>query len=226
VTDRNGTTRSRTRLLFAALAAVLGLSGAAGAEESRAVIGATITSDYILDGLSQTDGRPAFQPYLEVRFPRGFYVGAWMSNVDFGDGTDRIETDLYLGFRGAAGRLSYDLTYYRYYYDETGYCCDEVVARVEAPVHGPLSASAAYHSYLDGDYAVEAGLGLALPQDFLLSGSFKTDGIGETWTLGLSRDLTDALTADLRYHDASYADATIVLSLTWETGWDRLFGRR
>jgi uncharacterized protein (TIGR02001 family) len=217
---------ARLRISGAWLAAALTCAGAASAEQPRAFVGLTLTSDYILNGLSQTDGGPAIQPSLEVRFPRGFYLGAWLSNVDFGDDTDRIETDLYLGFRGTAGEFSYDFTLYRYYYDQTGYCCGEFVARLAAPIYGPLSGSAAYHSFLDGNYAIETGLGLSLPQDFRLSGTFKSDGLGETWTLGLSRPLTDTLRADLRYHDASYADSTVVLSLSWVAEWDDLFGGR
>ena len=217
---------ARARLSAACAAAALAFPGTAIADEPAAFVGLTLTSDYLLNARTQTRGGPAIQPSLEVRFPQGFYVGAWLSNVDFGDDTDRIETDLYLGFRGVAGDFSYDFTLYRYYYDQTGYCCGEFVARIGAPIYGPLSGFAAYHSFLDGNYAVETGLDLSLPQDFDLSGTFKSDGIGETWTLGLSRPLTDTLTADLRYHDASYADATIVLSLTWEAAWNDLFGGR
>ena len=201
-------------------------SGPAAAEQAKAYLGVTLTTDYILDGLSQTQGRPAVQPYLEVEFPPGFYIGAWLSNVDFGDGTDRIETDLYVGLRGEIGAFGYDVTLFQYYYDETGYCCGEFVAALDFPIYGPVYGSAAYHSFLNGTYAVEGGLGLSLPEDFDLTGTFKTDGIGDTWTIGLSRRLTDTLRADLRYHDASYAEATTTLSLSWDTEWDALFGRR
>jgi uncharacterized protein (TIGR02001 family) len=204
--------------------AILAMAGQAQAEEAQAFLGATITSDYILDGLSQTDGGPAFQPYLEVEFPPGFYVGAWMSNVDFGDDTDRIETDLYVGLRGDTAYFSYDFTYFRYYYDETGYCCGEFVAAFEFPIAGPVSGTAAYHSYLNGLYAVSGGLGIALPGEFELSGLYKSDTVEETWNIGVSRYLTDTVWAELRYHDASYADATTVVSLNWDARWNDIFG--
>jgi uncharacterized protein (TIGR02001 family) len=207
-------------------AALLAWAGAADAEEARAFVGATLTTDYVLDGLSQTRGDPALQPYLEVEFPSGLYVGAWLSNVDFGDGTDTIETDLYVGLRGRAGDLGFDVTLFQYFYDVTGYCCGELVAALDFPIFGAVSGSAAYHSFLDGNYAVEGGLGLALPYAFDVSGTYKTDSIGETWTIGLSRRLSDTLSADLRYHDASYADATTTFSLSWDTEWAALFGRR
>lgn len=206
------------------LGAVAAWAGQAHAQEAEAFLGATITSDYLLDGLSQTDGGPAFQPYLEVEFPPGFYVGAWMSNVDFGDGTDSIETDLYIGMRGDIRLFSYDLTYFRYYYDETGYCCGELMAEIGFPIYGPVSGTVAYQSYLNGLYAVSAGLGITLPEQFEVSGLYKTDGIEQTWNVGLSRDLTDTVRADLRYHDASYADGTVVVSLNWDARWNDIFG--
>ena len=204
--------------------AVATLAGHAHAEEPEAFLGATITSDYMLDGVSQTDGGPAFQPYLEVEFPPGFYVGAWMSNVDFGDGTDSVETDLYVGLRGETPYFSYDLTLFRYFYDETGNCCGEFVAAIDYPVYGPVSGTAAYHSYLNGLYAVSVGLDIALPGEFELSGIYKTDSVEETWNVGVSRYLTDTVWADLRYHDASYADGTAVVSLNWDARWNDVFG--
>lgn len=57
----------------------------------------TLTSDYLFNGVSQTQEDPALQAGLDWSSGTGFYVGAWGSNVDFGDGTD-IELDGYLGY--------------------------------------------------------------------------------------------------------------------------------
>ena len=201
-------------------------AGHVHAEEPRACVGATLTSNYLLDALTQTDDRPAFQRYLEVEFSPGFYVGAWLSNVDFGDGTDSIETDLYVGLRGETALFSYDFTLFRYYYDETGYCCGEFVAELEFPIYGAVSGTTAYYSYLNGTYAVSAGLGVSLPGDFELSGIYKTDRVDETWNVGVSRYLSETVWADVRYHDASYADGTAVVSLNWDARWNDIFGGR
>jgi uncharacterized protein (TIGR02001 family) len=208
------------------LGALLASAGIAQADEPRAFAGATLTSNYLVDGLTQTQDGPAFQPYLEVEFPPGFYVGAWLSNVDFGDDTDSLETDLYIGFRGEAAGFSYDIKYYRYYYNETGYCCGEIEAIAEFPIYGPVMGSAGYYSYLNGNYAVSAGLGLELPGEFVLSGLYKTDTVEETWDVGVSRYITETIWADLRYYDASYADPTTVVSLNWDTDWESVFAER
>lgn len=201
------------------------MAGQAQGEEAVAYLGATLTSNYIYDGLTQTDDRPAFQPFLEVEFSPGFYVGAWMSNVDFGDDTDSIETDLYVGFRGETEWFDYDVAYFRYFYNETGYCCGEVKAFVDFPVYGPVSGLVGYNSYLNGSYALSAGLGLSLPQEFEITGVYKSDGIENNWNVGVSKYLTETLWADLRYYDASYVeDPTTVVSLNWETDWNSVFG--
>jgi uncharacterized protein (TIGR02001 family) len=213
----------RRGIIISALVAAA--TGHAQAEEATAFVGATLTSNYLYDGLTQTDDGPAVQPYLEVEFPPGLYVGAWGSNVDFGDDTDSIEIDLYVGFRGETEWFGYDLTYLRYYYDETGYCCGEFKAEVDFPIYGPVSGLVGYNSYLNGNYALSAGLDIALPQEFTLSGVYKSDGIEHTWNVGVSKYLTETLRADLRYYDASYVDdPTTVVSLNWDTDWESLFG--
>lgn len=47
----------------------------------------TLTSDYLYKGVSQTGNKPALQLELNKNFERGWYAGAFASNVDFGDDT-------------------------------------------------------------------------------------------------------------------------------------------
>ena len=80
---------------------------------------ATVTgvSDYMFNGVSQTNNKPAFQGSLDKAFDNGSYVGTWASNVDFGDETD-IEWDVYLGYyQSVTDNLSidYGLAYYSYH---------------------------------------------------------------------------------------------------------------
>lgn len=58
----------------------------------------TAASDYLFNGITQTDHQPALQLGLEWSSPQGFYLGTWGSNVDFGDDT-QLEIDGYLGYR-------------------------------------------------------------------------------------------------------------------------------
>lgn len=57
----------------------------------------TGTSNYLFNGVSQTDKKPALQPGLNWDAGNGFYAGSWASNVDFGEGT-KLEWDAYIGY--------------------------------------------------------------------------------------------------------------------------------
>jgi uncharacterized protein (TIGR02001 family) len=87
---------------------MLGLSllGAISAPAFAGVnLGATLTSDYVFRGISQTTEDPAFQPSLTYEHESGFFASAWGSNVTFpivqGNrlvDDDGYEVDLTLGF--------------------------------------------------------------------------------------------------------------------------------
>ncbi len=70
------------------------------AQDFSANIG--VTNNYVWRGVTQTDDGFAVQGGADVEFGNGFSLGAWASNVDFGDGTD-AEVDIY-------GSYSFPLT--------------------------------------------------------------------------------------------------------------------
>ena len=98
--------------------AALGLLTAAAAANAEVSSTWTLTSDYDFRGASQSASDPAIQGSLDYANDSGWYIGAWGSNVDFGDevGID-YEIDLYTGFSGGAeDGLGWDvgLVYYGY----------------------------------------------------------------------------------------------------------------
>ena len=213
----------RTSLLALGL---FGLSGAAMAQDITTYVGAAVTTDYISDGVTQSDGEPALQGYVEAEHASGVYLGAWASTVDL-DG-DSVELDLYLGFRNEVGPITYDIGYLRYFYDESGDCCGELILALGYAVNDMVGVGLELSSDLEGTESVRPEIVLALPADVELSGGitvFSDDG-GEAWDVGLSRLLTDTVGVDLRYHDASYVDeGTFVLTLSWDTDLAALTGR-
>lgn len=56
----------------------------------------SLTSDYILHGISQTNNQAALQLGIEKSSNSGAYIGVWASNVDFAEQT-KIEVNYYLG---------------------------------------------------------------------------------------------------------------------------------
>lgn len=205
-------------LIAAALAAAPAAAFAQGVSTS---IGFTITSEYVAGGLEQSDG-PAFQPYVEFGY-MGFYAGIWASNVDgnlaSGDPDDHAEIDVYAGYRGEAGAISYDIGYFRYFYDHSGDCCGELIGSIGYSVTESISmTTVAFWDPETDAAAVQQKFSVALPSDFSLSGDVKLrnqDG-RTSWTLGVGKSLGD-VGLDLRYHDSDVSDPVYTLGLSWGT---------
>jgi uncharacterized protein (TIGR02001 family) len=96
----------------------LALLTAAGVANAQVSSTWTLTNDYDFRGISQSATDPALQGSVDFAAESGWYIGAWASNVDFGDDVDvDYEVDLYTGFSGGEeGGLGWDvgLVYYAY----------------------------------------------------------------------------------------------------------------
>ncbi len=85
---------------------------------SYAELSATVTaaSDYLFNGVSQTDEDPAIQGSIDWSNKHGWYVGSWASNVDFGDDTN-AEVDYYAGYSNNINDdVFYDVGFAHYTY--------------------------------------------------------------------------------------------------------------
>lgn len=92
---------------------LLATASAAQAELTGTI---TATSDYNWRGVTQTAQDPALQGSIDYSMANGFYVGAWASNVDFGDCCDEeVEVDLYAGFSGG-DVVTWDVGFNYYWY--------------------------------------------------------------------------------------------------------------
>ncbi len=80
-------------LLACAVSTAAMLPSLASAELSAT---AGVVSDYMFNGISQTDNGPALQVSLDYASD-DFYVGTWASNVDFDESDTEIEWDFYAG---------------------------------------------------------------------------------------------------------------------------------
>jgi len=77
------------------------------------------TSNYLWRGVTQTDDGAAISGGIDYAAASGFYLGTWVSNVDFSDDAS-YELDLYLGFSGEINEnISYDLGYIYYAYPDS-----------------------------------------------------------------------------------------------------------
>lgn len=127
--------------IAAAVAAVssIGFASLSQAEAFDTAVGeldvsmtATLATDYIWRGQSQTDGAGAVQGSLDIAHESGLYIGAWASNIDGSEeGFDgaSIEIDYYVGFGGAiTDDISYDLQWATYTYPgNSSWDVDEII---------------------------------------------------------------------------------------------------
>ena len=198
--------------------------------------GATLASEYMFRGLTQTLNDPAVQGFVEASYGM-LYVGTWASNVDFGPGDPQVEIDFYAGIRPEFGVLALDLGVVRYVYPgASALHFTEVYAKAKVNPYEPLTVGAAVFSSPDlsnedGVY-LEANAAYALPHDFALSGAVGyqifDDAIGSqdylTWNLGLSYSWKETVTLDQRYHDNDLdgGQARIVGSVSFSTSYSAL----
>ena len=108
------------------LAMSLAVAGSALAQTAPAAPESTLSfnvgavSDYRYRGISQSRLNPALQGGVDYADKSGFYVGAWGSTIkwiqDAGAKDGNVELDIYGGYKGAVGDVSYDVGYLRYQY--------------------------------------------------------------------------------------------------------------
>jgi uncharacterized protein (TIGR02001 family) len=100
------------------LALVTGLLAVSGVSQAQFSSTWTAVSDYDFRGFSQSAKDPALQASADYAFSNGLSIGAWASNVDFGDSVDGdLELDLYLNYVGKINdsfAWTAGFTYYAY----------------------------------------------------------------------------------------------------------------
>ena len=155
----------------------LGLVTAAGAAHAEVSSTWTLTNDYDFRGFSQSAKDPAVQASLDFAVDSGWYIGAWASNVDFGDDVDvDYEVDLYTGFAGGAeDGLGYDvgLVYYSYHSNSDPSYIEAYGGLTYDWFEGKLWYSPDYGGdTTDGDTAafyVEANATIPMPSNFSIT---------------------------------------------------------
>ncbi|WP_286240622.1 TorF family putative porin [Neptuniibacter halophilus] len=119
------------RTKITSLSFALALCAATTSSQAEVSATASVVSDYVYNGVSQTDSNPALQGSVDWYNDAGFYVGAFASQIDFtpaGLPDAELEFDLYAGYAGTINDdLSFDLGYAYYTYpgaDDDGFESD------------------------------------------------------------------------------------------------------
>jgi uncharacterized protein (TIGR02001 family) len=125
----------RKQLISLALLALMPLAAQAQDEDDSGFNwNAAATSEYMFRGISQTDDKPAIQAGAGYSWSNGLYVGAWASNVDFGESTD-AEVDTFIGWNGdLSDSVNLDVQLVRYNYvgepDGVDYAYNELIGKL------------------------------------------------------------------------------------------------
>lgn len=183
------------------------------------------TNNYVWRGVSQTQDNAAIQGGVDYK-KGSFYVGAWGSNVDFGDDTS-TELDLYVGITPTVGDWSFDFGYIHYMYPNECDTCDYNFGELKGAVsHSLGKGTVGAAMYLSADeledpyYEINASY--PLTDKLSLSGAVGNyEGIQvsptkegyATWNLGATYALTDALSLDVRYSEASKLPSNLYATL-------------
>lgn len=200
-----------------ALLALALVAAAAPVSASSLTSTFTVASDYLFDGVSQTQNDPALQASLDWSHDSGFFLGTWASNVDFAPGDPaNVEIDLYGGYTA-----EYDSGWgwiagiYRYTYTgaPSSYDYTEYSAGLTFPTTTTVQAWVTDDDALGGEaWRLKAKHSFALPNDFSLDlEATRTEYDGtllDDYThgqIGVSREF-GAFKAYLGYSDTNLAD--------------------
>ena len=216
---------------FSGIAASETFNGPAG--EFDVSMTATLASDYIWRGQSQTGGAGAVQGSLDVAHETGLYAGVWASNVDDelftgNKGGAVMEVDYYFGYGGSiTDDITYDLSWATYTYPQASiWNYDEFLASISA--YGvTLGSKYAYdpqsklYTYIGYDYELPMEVGLSLAYG-LSDYKDPVDGAEgdekyKDWSVSLSKTLV-GLDFTLMYSDTDMNDD----ECTWQTADDGL----
>ena len=166
-----------SRILSLAAAGLLLSAGTVQADEWTANFAAS--NNYIWRGLTHSINEAAISGGIDYAADSGFYIGTWASNVSYAaDDVYSYEHDMYGGFAGEAGGISYDIGYLYYNYDaEAEFDFGEVygsigfgaftlglnvLANTEADEGPGQDFGFGEATYLYADYTTEVGDGIEL----------------------------------------------------------------
>ncbi len=152
-----------------------------------------ITSNYVWRGMTQSANSPAIQGGIDLGY-KGFYLGTWGSNVEFGPSANNLEADFYGGYAGEIAGFGYDLGYIYYAYpnESDAYNFDEAYVGLSYDWTS-FGVSGKYSFGLDSNIETsdywEVGASAKLPWEMTLAASYGDwdEDIGSNYLVSLAK---------------------------------------
>ena len=219
---------TKLNLTAAALAVSVAMGAGFASQEAQAEVTASLGASnmYLWRGQNLTPDGGQIHGGLNFASKVGVYGGIWASSEEGGH-----ETDLYVGYGGEAGKFTYDVSYWKYWYPEEGTNQDlgntDNSELVLSGTYGPVTATAYINvesDTNDDDYFTVAGSF----EDFTLTyGWWDTElASGNDYshiTLGYSfnDELSFAVSvADNDVPDASGVETDPLFQVAWAKSFD------
>lgn len=176
----------------------------------------SLTSDYLLRGVTQSDNKAALQGGYDYDFDNGFALGIWGSNVAAG-----IEYDLYGSYSGKAGDMGYKVAYFSYNYTDATFSPTLTETLLSASY---MDASLSYYigdgyNYMELGYGTSiSGVGLGLTYG---SNSYDGGTSDSNYSLAVDKDFSGYDVA-LKYtsYTPVVGDAVTATALSVSKGFD------
>ncbi|MFC3615133.1 TorF family putative porin [Lutimaribacter marinistellae] len=184
--------------------------------------GVDFTSNYISKGFTQTEDRPAVQPYIEFGFGDA-YLELWASNARFGGASD-IEFDVAVGYAPQIGDWSLDIGFVQYFYRDDGSDYGEFYLGAKYNINENSEIGLKYwrEVYFDYDTLYLSGAYKGLPWDLSLSGGIGSDFGSRNLAedafyadVGLTKEFNDHVAFDLRVNHSAIEDTRLIATLSF-----------
>jgi uncharacterized protein (TIGR02001 family) len=151
-----------------------------------------ITSNYVWRGMTQSSNSPAVQGGIDLGY-KGFYLGTWGSNVEFGDTANNLEADFYAGYKYSFSGVEFDIGYIYYAYpnESDAFNFDEAYLGLGYDF-GMVGINGKYSIALDSENDTtdywEVGGDIELPMEFTLAASYGDfEDVGTNYLVSLSK---------------------------------------
>lgn len=126
---------------------------------------AAFSTDYSFRGISQTGNDPALSGGIDWSHDSGFYIGTWVSNVDFTDSSPELEVDIYGGYGWDWSDVAFDLGVLYYHYAN--------INEGPAPALTAESDYVEFYGSVGTDFGpVSTSLGVAISPDYFAESGF------------------------------------------------------
>lgn len=178
--------------------------------------GVSLTSNFMSRGLTASDDRPAVQGYLEFE-SNGFYGGLWASTVR--PSPDRVEIDVYAGYRWSVNNASFDIGYARYFYDDAGDLGGEIYGLFEYDASPATVFAGLYYDPDNGGSLndIFVGVGYEFASSWTVSLTAGRVPAGGRYAIaGLDYALNDNVTISGAYHYTNQQSNQFVVSISYD----------